>query len=246
MNNVNSLIARIFSFSLSSEKYNKLRFFHKHRKWPNLDNPSTFSEKLLKLKIEHNDSLMTKCADKNKNTECKKSISRDISRWLSSNYYHYGLEEQYKSIQPSVVIENLLVSESGKVPIDYKFYCFGKGGSKKIIIQLDLDRFDGSHKRAFFNPDWTKSEIGILSSKTTRIDLSIERPVNLAEMIQVAKKLSSEFEFSRIDLYNHNKNILFGEITFHPEAGYGIYTHPNESDIELGRLIDLPSVIANS
>ncbi|MGP9670045.1 ATP-grasp fold amidoligase family protein [Pseudoalteromonas sp. AOP31-A2-14] len=191
------LITKACSMAFSVSFYNKLRFFYKHKKWPNLDTPSTFSEKFLKYKLSYFSPKMTICADKyavrgyveskasadilipliarfnslkefktgykdllssfalkaahgsgwseivfNKNNVDYKLLEGKVQKWLSQNYYDSGFEKQYKDIPPSIVVEELLLSNDGKVPVDYKFYCFGKGGSKKIIVQVDIDRFD--------------------------------------------------------------------------------------------------------
>lgn len=165
------------------------------------------------------------------------ALSKKISMWLSENYYSYGLELQYKNIPPSIVVEELLLDDDGKVPADYKFYCFGNSGEKRIIIQLDVDRF-GNHERLFYDENWNLSDVAILSSKSKLSSSSVPRPENLDEMIDIVKKLSEPFKFSRIDLYNCDGKIYFGEITFHPESGYGIYVQPKHQEYELGQLLD--------
>lgn len=165
-----------------------------------------------------------------------KSLINNIDTWLNDNYYHYGYEKQYKNIQPSIVVEKLLVCPDGKVPVDYKFYCFGKSGKGKIIVQVDIDRF-GNHERLFYDENWNKSPIAILSSKSTLSQASLPKPIAFSEMLDVARKLSSNFNFSRVDLYEHNGDVYFGEITFHPESAYGMFVIPQSAELDLGRLI---------
>lgn len=61
----------------------------------------------------------------------------------------------------------------------------------------------------------------------------IEVPSNLEEMIQIAKELSEDFSFIRVDLYNVDKNIIFGEITFYNKSGTGRFTQ-DEFDETMG------------
>lgn len=282
------LITKACSMAFSVSFYNKLRFFYKHKKWPNLDTPSTFSEKFLKYKLSYFSPKMTICADKyavrnyvenkagadilipliarfnslkefktgykdlpnsfalkaahgsgwneivfNKNNVDYKLLEGKVQKWLSQNYYDSGFEKQYKDIPPSIVVEELLLSNDGKVPVDYKFYCFGKGGSKKIIVQVDIDRFDGEHRRVFYTENWERSDIAILSSKTSWDTTNYPKPENLEEMVKVVRLLSADFEFSRIDLYNQNGKVYFGEITFHPEGGYGMLLTPHSAEVTL-------------
>lgn len=288
----NELISNVCSKAFSVNFYNKLRFYYKHKKWPNLAQPVSFSEKFLKYKLSFFNPQMTICADKyavrgyvagktsddilipliarfnsveefeegyqalpnsfalkaahgsgwneivfNKEDVDYSALVSKVKKWLSLNYYKFGFERQYKDIPPSIVVEELLLSSDGKVPVDYKFYCFGKSGSKKIIIQVDIDRFDGEHRRVFYTENWLSSDIAILSSKTTWDSSSYPKPDNLAQMVKVAKKLSADFEFSRIDLYNQNGKIYFGEITFHPEGGYGMFVAPKSAEHTLTKYL---------
>ena len=66
----------------------------------------------------------------------------------------------------------------------------------------------------------------------------IEKPKNLAKMIEIARELSTEFKFVRIDLYNVDGDIFFGEATFHPEAGFGKFSI-NEFELIFGNLLDI-------
>ncbi|MBL0480070.1 ATP-grasp fold amidoligase family protein [Aeromonas veronii] len=166
----------------------------------------------------------------------KNQLKRNVKKWLGDNYYFYGLEKQYKNIKPSVVFETLLVTDDGTVPYDYKFYCFGKGGKSEIIIQVDLDRF-GNHQRAFYDSEWKRHPISILSSKSVRSQIEVTKPECLDEMLKIVSDLSCDFDFSRIDLYVVGNKVYFGEITFHPESAYGMIFEDESQDYRLGELI---------
>lgn len=285
------IISRFLLKLFGERAYSKLRFFYNHKRFPNLDMPITFSEKLLYDKLNNITPLHTICADKysvrshvkkrvgdrflinliakfddvnefisafdklpnqfalkashgsgwNEIVFDKDSVNRDklfknVKRWLNDNYYYYGCEKQYRDIKPAIVVEDLLVDIEGKVPNDYKFYCFGKSGKKRIIIQVDLDRF-GNHERVFYDENWVKSNISILSSKSKFSTSNLPKPECLDTMLYLAKELSADFSFSRIDLYEHKGNVFFGEITFHPESAYGIYISPVSEEVDLGLLL---------
>ncbi|MFL7023558.1 ATP-grasp fold amidoligase family protein [Enterovibrio norvegicus] len=281
---------KFFSIFLSERLFFSLRYFHKQNKWPNLEHPCSFSEKLLVSKLREPTDVETISADKyavrkvvkdkigekylipliavitnvkefesvfdnlpdkfamkashgsgwneivfDKSKVDKYLLQRKVDFWLSDNYYYYGLEKQYRDIPPSIVIEELLLTDDGNVPYDYKFYCFGHSGSSEMIIQVDLDRF-GDHQRAFYDVNWNKHEISILSTKSTKSTIEVEKPSCLDEMLNVVKELSSEFSFSRIDLYVMGDKLFFGEITFHPESAYGLIFENKEHDLILGEL----------
>ena len=67
----------------------------------------------------------------------------------------------------------------------------------------------------------------------------IELPNNLKEMISLAEKLSANEPFLRVDFYNVNSKIFFGELTFYPASGMGRFI-PDKSDLEIGNYLQIP------
>jgi hypothetical protein len=97
---------------------------------------------------------------------------------------------------------------------DYKIYCVY--GVPKAI-QVDSERFS-SHKRDFYDINWKPIDVQFIYPN---LDVPVEKPENLSELLDIAKKLSEELVFCRIDLYQHNGQVYFGEVTLHPESGNG-------------------------
>lgn len=145
-----------------------------------------------------------------------------------------GREWAYYGLKPGIVIEKLLVNEENpKAGInDYKIFCYG-GKAKYIIV--DVDRYIG-HKRNFYDTNWKNLHI---VSDCPASDKEIERPENFNEMIKIAEKLSEDFPYVRVDLYNISGKIFFGELTFYPWSGY-VQFEPDEFDYELGKMFILP------
>ena len=71
-------------------------------------------------------------------------------------------------------------------------------------------------------------------------EVMLARPIMLSEMIELSKRLSNDFVFARIDLYNINGKIIFGEITY--TLGGNINTKPIEYDYQFGEWLKLPDV----
>ena len=69
-------------------------------------------------------------------------------------------------------------------------------------------------------------------------NMKLEIPTNLEEMIGLANQLSRDIPFARIDFYNVNKKIYFGEITFYPASGFGQFS-PSDYNNVLGDMIKL-------
>ena len=175
---------------------------------------------------------------KDKSSHNWKTIRKHFRKLLKKNYYYSGKEWQYKHIRPCVIAEQLLLSSSGVVPFDYKLHCFN---GQVHIIQVDIDRYT-NHKRNLYDKEWNLLpftwSLWANGEPLWSQGREIEPPKNLTEMITVAEKLARKFCYVRIDLYDFEDNVYFGEITFH--HGSGLETiDPESYDLELGQLIDL-------
>lgn len=172
------------------------------------------------------------CKDKNKLN--KEEVIKSLSEWIKRDLYIYGREWSYKNIKPKIIIEELLEEKNNEFTgiNDYKFLCFN--GQPKYII-LDVDRYNG-HKRNIYDLEW--NELSVLTDKPN-INKRNQKPKNLNEMIQIAQTLSKDFPFVRVDLYNINGKIYFGELTFYPWTGY-VKFKPDEFDYILGKEFKLP------
>lgn len=161
------------------------------------------------LKPTHGSKMIFFCHDKKKIDV--EMVRKECGRWLRKNYYSSEHEVNYSDIPPRILCEKLLLDDTGKVPSDYKFYCFH--GIVRII-SVDFDRF-GNHTRSFYNPDWTlqpyKWNFRINSTPSNR-------PTKLDEMLSFSETLSTGFPFVRVDLYHVDNEIFFGELTFTPGA----------------------------
>jgi len=167
---------------------------------------------------------------KNKNLINKNSIIIQLKSWLKINYYHHSREWTYKNIERKILVEKNL----GDNVNDYKVFVFN-GNAK--FIQIDSDRFI-NHKRNFYDLNWEQLNIKLLYENTTT---SITPPSNLKKMIAYAEILATEFPFARVDFYEVEKKLYFGEITFYPEAGWGIFLeNDDEIDLKFGNLLRLP------
>lgn len=186
------------------------------------------------LKCNHDSGGLVVCTDKSKLDYDK--AKNKIEKSLKSNFFYIGREYQYRNIKPMIICEEF-ISDNGKVPMDYKIYCFN---GKPDVILVCRDRFSRNTHRAsylFFDQEWTFQPLDKGDEKLQDID--IPKPPNLDEMIYIAKKLSEDFVFARIDLYNINGKIYFGEITLSPNSGFD----PDikyETDLMFGHKLDIP------
>ena len=182
------------------------------------------------LKASHGSGWNLIVRDKSKiNIE---DVKATANSWLKQDYGRQGREYQYSGVCPRLLAEPLLNQKGAADLLDYKFFCFH--GEPKFI-QLDSERYT-DHKRDFYDLEWSPLPFTLLYKKSGR---EAEPPNQFDDMKKIASKLSEDFIFARIDLYSVNSRIYFGEITFHPEGGFGPIL-PDNWDFKLGKLLELP------
>lgn len=173
------------------------------------------------------------CRDKTKIS--KQEIFERVGRFLKQSKASAGREWAYTLGAPKIIIEELLEDPNtldGCIS-DYKFLCFN---GKPEYVVLDVDRFT-NHKRNIYDARW--NDLHISSDCPCITDYIIEKPSNYDKMLEVASKLCEDFPAVRVDLYNINGNIYFGELTFFPWSGYVQY-NPDSFDFEMGDKFILP------
>lgn len=161
------------------------------------------------LKANHGSGWNIIVKDKKKFN--KLNAKRKFDLWLKKNYaFQSGLELHYLNIQPKIIAEKYL-DEIDRV-YDYKFMCFN--GEVKFLW-VDSDRYK-NHKRTLFNTKWEKLKIeygvGIA-------DYEIAKPKNFDKMLYFSELLSKGFAFVRVDFYEINNKLYFGEMTFTSGSG---------------------------
>lgn len=163
-----------------------------------------------------------------KNWKVEKKI---MQRSLKNNYFYTWYEWAYKDIKPMLVCEELIDEKI----IDYKFYCFN-GEPEFLYVSQGLV-IDHSLKVGFYDLEWNKLPFGRTDYRT--FDSILEKPKCLKLMIDIARKLSKDFPFVRVDLYNVGDKVYFSELTFTPSSGYMTFDPP-EYDLKIGGYLRLP------
>lgn len=155
---------------------------------------------------------------------------------LSHNIYRYLREWPYKGVEKKIIAEKFISIPGQKDLCDYKFYCFN--GNVKFC-QVIQNR--SSHETIdFYDCMWNRQDFtGLITSDECNSNSLIPCPLNYEKMIEIAGILSKNIPFVRIDLYNVNGTIYFGEITFFPASGFGHFS-PKKYDYILGQNIKLP------
>lgn len=170
---------------------------------------------------------------KNKKTFDKDNAKKKLQNSLNCDIYLNFREWPYKSVIKRVIAEQYMTDESTVELKDYKFFCFN---GKVRCFKVDFDRYI-NHKANYYDRNAKLLPFGetCCMPDFTR---QFEKPRNFDKMVDIAETLSEGIPFVRIDLYNAEGNIYFGEITFFPAAGMGKF-EPKEWDETLGELIRL-------
>ena len=199
-------------------------------KWEDL--PDSFV-----IKCNHGCGFNLLCPDKA--TMDKDAVLRQIRLWYNDEFWQLLAELQYKKIPKKIICEKYLGDD---LP-DYKIYCFN---GVPLYILVCVGRYSNTSngtlnknkpKFLFFDTEWKLCPLNRDSQNCTPDEI-VAKPEGFEEMLAIAEKLSQPFPFVRVDLYNQNGRIYFGELTFTPAAALDKDRLP-ETDLFFGELIDL-------
>lgn len=174
------------------------------------------------------------------NLVCKDKTAFDIEaakkklkKWLKEEYWTEYAEVQYRGIEKKIICEKYLEGKNDALPVDYKIYCFN---GKPLYIGNFIER-NMEEKfilRGYFDLDWNPSPVF-----RYEMDLNkFPRPECLEEMLSYAEILSKPFPFVRVDFYEVNGKVYFGELTFTPTGCLGNY-YSDEAYLQLGEALNV-------
>ena len=187
------------------------------------------------IKSTHDSGGVYVCKDKA--NFAPMSISETINKSLKRNYYNQNREWPYKDVKPRIIAEQYMEDESGYELKDYKFFCFD-GEVKALYIATDRGVEGEETKFDFFDADFNHLPFTNAHPNARR---EIMKPKGFEEMTALASKLSSGHPHVRVDFYDINGKIYFGELTFFHMSGMSPFK-PEEWDYTFGSWIKLPNV----
>ena len=157
-----------------------------------------------------------------------------LKKYGERSYYLVNREFPYKNVPHRYIAEKYMVDESGYELKDYKFFCFN--GEPQFLF-IATGRQNKDTRFDFFDKDF--NHIPVLNGHPNADNQPI-KPANFKEMLEIAKKLSQGLPHVRVDLYNINGRIYFGELTFFHFSGI-VPFNPNIWDYKFGEYITLPN-----
>ena len=158
-----------------------------------------------------------------------------VKKWLDIDYYRKSREQNYRGLEPKVIVEEFLSEDGETVPEDYKVFCFE--GTPKLI-QVDSDRF-ANRTRTLYDTAWNKLPVTLTYRNTSELH---PKPAVLDEMLHVAARLARPFSFIRVDLYVVGDRVNVGELTSCPGSA-GEHLRPLSAEIVLGRLFEAEQTV---
>ena len=273
---------------ISPEFVSKIRYKNIFGTDLDLNNPKTFNEKLmwLKLKKYANDPLVSQCSDKyaareyvikcgleetlngllgvwdkaedieweklpnrfaikcnhgcGYNIICQDKSKFDISKateqlnqWMKDDFWKEYAEVHYKKIPKKIICEEYLEGKGNALPVDFKIYCFN-GRPVYIGNFIERDIVTDKILRGYFDLDWKPSSVFRYEMQPELF----ERPKQLEKMLEYAEILAKPFPFVRVDFYEVDGKIYFGELTFTPTGCLATY-YTDKAQIELGELLNV-------
>lgn len=168
------------------------------------------------------------------------ALEKKVNQWLLINHAHANgcFEMQYLNIPRKIIAERYMTNNDNEELNDYKFHCFN---GKPMFCEVICDR-TSNETIDYFDMEWKHQDF-IDEAEYSKIKNSakeIEKPDSFEEMKRIANILCEGFTYVRVDLYDIDGMVYFGEMTFTPASGGDIFT-PDDADFMLGEMLNLPS-----
>jgi len=184
------------------------------------------------LKCNHDSGGVVVCKDKSR-LDIEQTRNA-LNKRLRRNFYWSTREWPYKNVEPCILAEKYIENENGELR-DYKWYCFD-GESKFMLITTDRMQKDEATKYTYFDMDFTMLPFYQCGPHA---DEPITKPVGFDKMRELAEALSIGMPHVRVDMYDVNGKVYFGELTFYDSSGMEAYDPP-AWDETIGSWLSLP------
>lgn len=187
------------------------------------------------LKCTHDSGGIVICKDKKKFN--KEKARKKLNKSLNSSFFWLSREWPYKNIKPRIIAEKFISSKVDEDLKDYKFFCFS-GKVKALYVASDRGNIKEETKFDFFDENFNRLPF---TNGYPNSLIDIEKPSRFELMKSLAEKLGVGFPHVRIDFYEVDGQILFGEMTFYHMSGLAPF-NPEEWDQKFGAWLELPEM----
>lgn len=187
------------------------------------------------LKCTHDSGGLVIVRDKSKLDKAK--ARKKINRCLKTNYFYHGREWPYKNVKPRIIAETFMEDSETSELRDYKFFAFN-GEAKALFVATERQKAGTEVKFDFFDMEYNHLPI---RNGHPNADVTPKKPKCFDEMRVLAGKLSEGIPQLRVDFYEVDGKVYFGELTF-AHFGGTVPFEPEEWDKTFGDWIDLSLV----
>ncbi|MFN3692850.1 MAG: ATP-grasp fold amidoligase family protein [Candidatus Paceibacteria bacterium] len=166
-------------------------------------------------------------------------IEKKIAKWSKQTFGRDTGEVHYSKIKPQVLVEEFIGAADGRSLVDFKFHMIH---GQVEFTEVDIDR-ETNPTYAYYDKDWNPLPFSIdeFTDKVSSLATApVPKPQHYEEMLRMAEVLSADFPLVRVDFYNQDGHIYFGELTFTPFAGF-CYFKPSSFDAYYGAKLHLDS-----
>ncbi len=185
------------------------------------------------IKCNHDSASYVICKDKE--TLDKKAVASFLDKALKKDYYYLSREWAYKDVKRKILVEKYIEDPSGDLK-DYKFFCFN-GEVKALFIASNRQNPNIKTQFDYFDADFNR--LPMVSQGHPNADVAPKKPENFDEMKRMSSILSKGIPEVRIDYYEVQGHILFGEFTFYHDGGIAPMS-PEKYEYMFGDWIKLP------
>lgn len=197
------------------------------------------------IKCNHDSGTVFICKDKANGVFVDKHmhgqsfdyIREYLKKRLKHSFYKDAREWPYKNVTPRIIVEKLMTTKSGALPNDYKLF-FINGDFQFVYVSFDRA---GVNDRCIYDKDWKRLPFVWVKPYDYREGINssdVLRPESFGEMLEFGEKIAKNFKCVRVDLYDVDGKMYFGEITPFHSAGYARF-YPREYDYIYGEKIQL-------
>lgn len=186
------------------------------------------------LKCTHDSGGVVICKDKKLLNV--KEAKKKIEATLKNNYYYSCFEWPYKNVKPRIIAEEYMEDSHTKELRDYKFYTFS---GKPHFLLLASNRQNLAKDLTFDYFDMDFNRLDLVNQDHPQSPSIPQKPTQFKKMQDLAQVLSQGIPHVRVDFYEVDGKVFFGEMTFFPNGGY-LKLSPKSWEIEWGMLIQLP------
>lgn len=190
------------------------------------------------IKCNHGSGMNIVCEDKSK-LNIPDSVNK-LNEWLKFQFGR-GVEWQYKPIERKIIVEKYLEGKSG-IMMEYQVFCFN-GKPVMFLARNDLRCSSADQNMETFAVSYTPNWERVFYRKDEeKYRINLPKPHNYEKILEYATRLSADFPQVRVDFYELDDELIFGEMTF-SSNGNILSNYKQEVLNQLGEQLILPNPI---